>query len=880
MSGPPPIEIQFAVKNLNEVLKALKSIQDVIAKTERQSVSAARAKASEEQKIAQKAAREQAANVVRAERMAQAAMLAGLANRARQYKVESAAHQKELQTRLANQARHLLAQYNAEQAAARNRNAIRERSAAMAGAYAKKQADTELKIARQLEVERNKARLDIKRGVGAATKDPSKSAQARLQLLDTAKGKSAEEQQSVLEKARMLRQEAQVSREHRRQEITQEKAKQRELDREQKRANKERLAEEKRQAKALQEAAEAQAATNKRFNSATLGGIGNAVKGATGIASRVAQGVLNAGGGFSLEDSVQRELSFRGKASEIANKTQTGISQTRLQNTARAVAVEQGVDPEEILKGYEQVTKLNDAALPQALRIMPDMAKLATVTGTDMGDMGALAANITAAADQEGRTYKDEFGKTQKGISDKDLKRQLRVFTRQGIEGGVEVSDFARYGSRITAGAGLFTKRNANGEYDFNELERNEAKLGMAAQVARQKGGAATAAEATLAAQRFGTDLQKKAGALKEAGVDVADKDGNLRGMDDIIVDMLQKKSKVTEISDFKIGERGNRVLTGFADVYNTAESQKKGSGAQAVRDVFAKGQKDISEAEVNEKFRKRMAETDKQLNVAMTKLRMEVGTRLVPKLHELIKPLTAAIPVFVRLLDGLIGIADWASNNPFSAIGVALTAAIGKEVAAAGLQQVLQKALASSLGTGALSVASAVMTVAMARMVIEEMAKEEDKAQTDTSNAGIAALNARSLLKPGGIQSKEDLDKAKEVAAGLQGSIKERESVGVGGSTLQYGAALVGAGIRDSLTFGQAGALKEVSEDRKASVGRDQKELEDQKAQLEAFTKAIQMAEEAMKKMALAADQAADSGPANQGAASRTKPIPKRSGK
>jgi hypothetical protein len=899
MSGPSPVVIEFVTKGLPEVLKALKSIQDVVTKTERQSVAATKAGSSEKQRASDKAAREQVANVVRAEKMAQAAMLAGLRNRANQFKAESVAHSKELNVRLTNQSRHLLAQYKAEQAATNARHGELTKKAKQlskdvqktqeekyralekqadkwaaqdsktrdqASSKAQKAANAEARLAQQLGIERKKAQLELKRGV--PTDKAEHSPQARMALIDSARGKSSEEQKAILDKAKYARQEAQIDRQKRRLAEAEEKKASKVLEDEERRrqgirersANtagqlaKRQAAEE---AKARAAAAKEQGQRNERFNTAVLGGVGGAGKGAMTIAGRAAQSIMNVGGGFSLEDSLQREMAFKDEANKIAVKTQTGISQAKIESSARALAVSQGIDKSDVLKAYNEVTKLNDEALPMAMQVMPDIAKIADVTGTDMQDMGALTANILA---------------TNPKIGKKELKQQLRTFATQGIEGGVEIADFAKYGSRITAGSVYFGNE---------DIEMHAAKLGMGAQISRQFGGANNAAEATLAAQRFAEDLSKKKKHLAGMGVNVADDKGNLREMDDVLIEMLEKNDKITDLPEFKMGERGNKVLLGAAKLYQQAGGGE--AGRKVIRDKFRNATKNISEEEVDKKFQQRLNSTQKQLAINMEKLRNEVGLRLLPKLHELMPIIAKAIPHFVKLLDGVIKLAEWAQRNPFQAVGAALAVAIGKEVAAAGLQAVLQKSLSTSLGSGALSVASAVLTIAMAKMIVEEMARAEDQKQVNTANADLAALNNRNLLKPGGIQSQEDLDKARSVAAGLQGSIEEKQGE-VGGSKLQFGSAFVGAMIRDALTGGMAGATKEVVEDRKAAVGRDSKELEQQKAQLEAFTKAIQEAEKAMKALAAGTPSGggggAGNGPANQGAPSRAQPIPKRSGK
>lgn len=835
----------------------MKSITDVVTQTENQSVAAARVGASRRVKEAEKEAREKVAAWKRSDAMISSARRAGTRDAERHFKSEAASATKAAQEKIAAYKKADAEVEKARRAGAREaakwakEQAKAEAQGAAAGARSK------LSLAKQVALEENKIRLEMLRGTN---KSPVAAFGHQAQLAVLRGAKTPEQQRAALNHVAELRARAQGAGASARDERRRQEEQTREFEQGEKRrlAIRERsasmagrlAAKQAREEAAARKQADAELqAKRDRFARVAVGVGSRAVQGATSIVGAVGRGVLNVGGGFSIEDSVQREVAFRGRASQIAATTNSGVTQDALMSNARSVALANGLDPEEVLKGYEAVKKLDDRSLPKALQAMPHMAKIAAATGTDLGDLGELAANITASNEN---------------ISVPELNRQLRIFTRQGIEGGVEVSDFAKYGARITAGATLFG----------GDREANEATLGAAAQLARQRGGAASAAEATLAAQRFGTDLQKKAGHLKQLGINVEDGSGTMRNVEDVLVDMVKKESSVTGISEFKIGERGNRVLTGVADMYRQAGGGEKGEAA--VRKYFANMRKEISEQEVEARAKKRNAEVDKQLNIAMTKLRTEVGQKLVPELIKFVPVLTQAIPVFSKLLEGLVRLSDFAAKNPLAGLGIVLGAAIGKEVAAAGLKAVLEKGLSTSLGAaGGLSVASAAIAITAATLAVQQMAAEEDNRQKGGAEAKIGAANAFSLLRHGA-PTKENLDTAQQAAAGLKQSIADKEA-NKGGSKLWFATAMLGAAVADTATLGFAGAGKKVAQARNESVATDELAIKQQKEQLKQLTDAMGVFEKAVRS---AADTAKSGGTANPGAPNRSgSPIGRRPG-
>jgi hypothetical protein len=366
-------------------------------------------------------------------------------------------------------------------------------------------------------------------------------------------------------------------------------------------------------------------------------GVVAGTKRVAGVAAGLAGTAAQLGGGFSIADSIGDEKKLRAQAATLSASTilsragQKGeeasgraYTTNELITTAKAVGVEQGIEPSKVLSAIDTIKSLT-GNVEKAVQVVPYVAKLATATGGDVSEMSGLAANILAS---------------NQNISQGDLEQQLRVFTRQGVVGGVEVADFAKYGSRLTAGASLFGGDKAE----------NQATMGAFAQISRQYGGASSAAEAAMASQRFATDVAGHSDSLKKQGIDVSDGKGGLRDAKSIIMDMIAKTGgDVTKLKDMGLGDRGVKVLTGASAIYKDAGGGQKGMAAlQAEFDKYTKG---VSKDEVEAANKRVMGDSGVQLDIAMMKLRATVGEALLPAFLDLVPTITQATPAFVAVL-------------------------------------------------------------------------------------------------------------------------------------------------------------------------------------------------------------------------------------
>lgn len=420
-----------------------------------------------------------------------------------------------------------------------------------------------------------------------------------------------------------------------------------------------------------------------------------------GIAQGLATTAAQLGGGFSIADSVGGEQRMRQQAATLSASTilsragtagaeenaGKAMSTDEVLSKAKAIGISQGINPEEVLAGFDEIKKLA-GNLSKATEVMPAVAKLATATGSDLSVTSRLAGNIIGA---------------NPNISSDDLDKQMRIFTHQGAVGGVEIEDFARYGSRITAGA---TKYGGN-------RETNEVTLGAMAQMSRQYGGAASPAEAALGAQRFGEDVIKHADDLKGMGITVSDGKGNLKDAQAIILEMLAKTGgDVTKVSHLNLGARGSRPLEGAAAIYKDAGGGE--SGLEAVKKEFKKYGTGVSKEEVDAANRRVLAE--RKVEMSMQALRIAAGEQLLPEFIKIIPTLKELIPAFVEVAK--VGIpafsqlmktvADFVEKNKglvadlaAHPVGTLIAFELTKSFAAAGLPALIRALFSGAFGGG-----------------------------------------------------------------------------------------------------------------------------------------------------------------------------------
>ena len=491
--------------------------------------------------------------------------------------------------------------------------------------------------------------------------------------------------------------------------------------------------------------------------------VGNAVsRTLTRGAASVASGVLSLGGGFSIQGAMQQGMSDRGLAADI---TQSGFLPhgTKVENqrkrstdevlgAAQSAAVSYGFQTNTALAGLQKFVGIS-GDLDTGMKLLPKFAELARATGSSMDDIAEAAGNVSlnlGGLDKDGSKTMDV----------------LRGMAGQGKLGAVEMRDFAGQIAKISAAAGKFD----------GDLATNMLKMAALAQEARGEGGAFSASVAANAVTGFTTTLKTSArvAAFQGVGIDVyADKGKTkLKAPEELIEQALVKTGgdQLKMNALFK-NIMGDRAVEGFAKRFNEAGGGQK--GIDAVRGRFRELTEGtaMTEAEVSVAAQQRSQEADVKFEQAMERLRIVVADRGVPALEKLIPLIEQIIPTVAAMLS-------WFSENPWRGIGAIVGAAIAKDLAAAGLGKLMEKAFASA-GKMAFTIGAAAVAIEAGTIAIDKLFAAKDEAQRADVGGDLSASNTASALlaaKREGRLTPQQLQHAEQQAARLRNELDEKK--------------------------------------------------------------------------------------------------------
>lgn len=552
---------------------------------------------------------------------------------------------------------------------------------------------------------------------------------------------------------------------------------------------------------------------------------------------RVAGGIMAVGGGFSAVDAVQTGISNRGMAADIAIASNGEINKTDAYNRAASAATAYGTSTASALGAVDRFYAKSGNA-KQAMDIMPSLLALATATGGDASEI-AEAGGQVANAD--------------KTLTADQVAKVMRGWAGQGRAGSVDMRELASGGARIAAGAALFSGDRAE----------NMVKLGGIVQQSTA-GGAASAAEATESVARLASDAFKHKDALKKMGVDATDQYGRLIGPEELIKkSVIATKGDRAKLQD-AYGEMSIKAVGGYANVYNDARIRSRTLGAsekdsekagEAALDAAFKTWADaaLTEKQVKEDAAKRLAEVDKRIEAAMNQLREAVADKLLPKLIELLPQLTALIPKFAELLSALVAMAEWMGKNPFKAIILAISAAVIKDVAMAGIGKAIASLIASggggvggaagSAATGAAAAAKgggaarnlaaggviasiAVATASAGMAGIDHVFASKDKERASILSADLDAAGMAASARRMPSRTPEELEKKRAATEAAMSATKDvirrkREDAS------EAGLLDVRGGFKDNANWIGSDASGVEADAQKRSIDQSVKELE-----------------------------------------------------
>lgn len=527
-------------------------------------------------------------------------------------------------------------------------------------------------------------------------------------------------------------------------------------------------------------AAEASAAREKRQSFARA--IGYGVRGGFSTAARVGTGLastaLQLGGGFTIADSMDKNVKAEGAAAQLVAgttiKNRGGLTSRDVMSKARQIGISEGIGTQDAIEGIAKYKDLT-GDLKDAVAIAPEVAKLATATGSSIEDLMSTAGNIRVAD-------------TSKKLSQKNILDLLKVQVAQGQEGSLEVKDMGKYGARLVGGAALVGGDQAQALKE----------VGALAQISKG-GGATTAAEMTMAAQSFTGALANKSGKDgKIHGISTM-KNGMVRSPAEVIQEMVKATNGDTnKLAHLGLGKQANKALFGAANIYNKAGGGA--AGAQALEAELGKYTSGIAkDEEINAAHAERMAATDKQIEVSMQKLHEVVGTQLVPELVKLVPELSKAIPHFARFIQGVAQLAGAFSEHPIgvalAGLGTIMAATVTKEIVAAKIGEVIKGLLlgqpgggggAASAATGAAG-GSKIGAYAGPLAVAATVSYLQGKEGYDAMSEGTASGQERAKqihanigkTGPEGERARAEAAAAKEDAGGIKSYLKLAANVG-----------------------------------------------------------------------------------------------------
>ena len=420
-------------------------------------------------------------------------------------------------------------------------------------------------------------------------------------------------------------------------------------------------------------------------------GVGRTVGGALAAASAF----TGIGGAALFANATHEYMATKASASGLANQMADAGESADSINKRKGDLIANALS----IKGLKVTEKLEAARAFGGIsgnyklgtRLTKDLTNISLATDVGLPDVARVAGSAYMKLKTPGMS-EDEAAKQTMEV--------VRTFVGQGNVGAVEIKDLAQYGNRLTASAAKF--RGSRME--------NMGYMGTLAQMAVGSGSAADAAEATMAAQRFASDITEHSKEVSELKVDgkaitpFTDKGKTqFREIPNLIADIIQGTGGNMEKMKGIFGERSYKMGEAFQQTYIDAEKVQKGSGRAAIFGKFDEFKKaTISEEDVNERAKARLSDEDMILTTNMENLNMAIGKELAPALSALITEVGTHKDELVSFAKAVEKTIAFLLENPFTGLGILVAGAITKELAAAGLASLIKGALLGG-GPGAL---------------------------------------------------------------------------------------------------------------------------------------------------------------------------------
>lgn len=576
---------------------------------------------------------------------------------------------------------------------------------------------------------------------------------------------------------------------------------------------------------------------------------------AMGIGKEIAGGL---GVNFSVGSGISKAVQLQKMAVAIVNAGNRGATGEdrngqvlALQEQARAIGNKYAFDPTKMLGGYAQFqAKTGDTATASAG--LDRFAKLAKGMNVELDDMISMAGEVSSKLE-------DAFTPGEKRAQ--KVYEVLKRMTFQGQDFAIEIADLAKETARIGGGAGFFK----------GDIGDTIVKLSGLAQLARQSGGATSAADASRAVAAFVTTLKTPARrkALDDNGVEYKAADGSFLDPMTIIKNAIKATGGDTEKMNamFK-SSLGTKTVDPLLNAYRSGGGGD--TGMAAVDKVIAKLSGTVSEGVIDENVNRAMGTMESKAQLFQNKIdtiAASLADRVLPAFERLAPTVEKAVKAFADVVA-------WASENPGRAITMAIVGSIAKaslgpmiskgitDMIAGGLNAdggaaaaskklgpvTMAGGLASNLGAAFAIASIAVATFTVGSMIVDQLVDAKNKGETDRVNDDAKSMRADSIANgiiktgEGTVAEKKELeDSISSLERRLQNAQNEKNQLigGEFGAMLRAGENYVFGGP-DKATLNKAQVDASTDENGVDHLAQLKEDLAAQHAKLDAINNGL----------------------------------------
>lgn len=571
---------------------------------------------------------------------------------------------------------------------------------------------------------------------------------------------------------------------------------------------------------------------------------------AMGIGKEIAGGL---GVNFAVGAGISKAVQLQKMAVAIVNAGNRGAQGedrngqvVALQDQARTIGNKYAFDPTKMLAGYAQFqAKTGDTATASAG--LDRFAKLAKGMNIELDDMISMAGEVSSKLE-------DAFTPGEKRAT--RVYDVLKSIAAQGQEGAIEIADLAKETARIGGGAGFFK----------GDVGDTIVKLGSLAQLARQTGGATSAADASRAVAAFVTTLKTPARrkAMDANNVEYKAADGSFLDPFTIIKNAIKATGGDTEkMNEMFKSSLGTKTVDPLLKEYRAGGG---GEGGMAKIDaLLAKFSGKVSDSVVDENVTRAMSTMDSKAQLFQNKIdtiTASLADRVLPAFERLAPNVEKAVKAFADVVA-------WSAENPGRAITLAIVGSIAKASIGPMITKTLTDVIAGQMGgvgapgapspgrmvggmpVGANALASgmaiaaiAVTTFTVGSMIVDKLVDSSNKADTDHLNDDLKSMAGDSILK--GILKTGQATEAEKAAAEDSVAALERRIKAAKAEDAQFIGGTFGAALRagENYVTGSGpdlSSMQKAQEDAKPEVmARLQEELATQKAALEKMSNGL----------------------------------------